>query len=92
MIRLHGCPCPKRLGGDGISELKRCPFCGEIPRTEVSVTKMGGSEDHVDFTIHCANCGTEKTVRLKIVAYACFLDVEKAQEQVIQAWNRRVTE
>ena len=74
-------------------ELKRCPFCGELPRTEVSVTKMGGSEDHVDFTIHCPNCGTEKTVRLKIVAYAHFLDVEKAQEQVIQAWNQRtVTE
>ena len=77
--------------GDGMSrELKRCPFCGELPRTEVSVTKMGGSEDHVDFTIHCANCGTEKTVRLKIVAYAHFSDVEKAQEQVIQAWNQRV--
>ena len=74
-------------------ELKPCPFCGELPRTEVSVTRMGGSEDHVDFTIHCTNCGTEKTVRLKIVAYAKFLDVEKAQEQVIQAWNQRaVTE
>lgn len=74
-------------------ELKRCPFCGESPRTEVSVTKMGGGEDHVDFTIHCTNCGTEKTVRLKIVAFANFFDVEKAQEQVIQAWNKRaVTE
>ena len=74
-------------------ELKPCPFCGELPRTEVSVTKMGGSKDHVDFAIHCTNCGTEKTVRLKIVAYANFLDVEKAQEQVIQAWNKRaVTE
>ena len=38
--------------GDGMSEeLKRCPFCGVLPRTEVSVTKMGGSEDHVDFTM-----------------------------------------
>ena len=74
-------------------ELKRCPFCGELPRTEMSVTKMGGTEVHVDFTIHCTNCGTEKAVRLKIVAYACFLDVEKAEEQVIEAWNQRaVTE
>ena len=72
-----------------MSELKRCPFCGEIPRTEVRVTRMGSGEDHVDFTIHCANCGTDKTVRLKIVAYASFLDVEKTQEQVIQAWNQR---
>ena len=73
-----------------MSELKRCPFCGEIPITEVRVTRMGSGEDHVDFTIHCTNCGTDKTVRLKIVAYASFFDVEKVQEQVIQAWNQRV--
>ena len=73
-------------------ELKRCPFCGELPRTEVEVTKMGGGEDHVDFAIHCTNCGTPKTVRLRIMASLIFFDVEKAQEQVIQAWNRRVTE
>ena len=73
-----------------MTELKRCPFCGEIPRTEVRVTQMGRGEDHVDFTIHCTNCGTEKTVRLKIATYANFLDVEKVEEQVIQAWNQRV--
>lgn len=61
-------------------KLKPCPFCGKLPRTEMSVTKMGGGEDHVNFTIHCINCGTEKTVRLKIVVFANFLDVEKAQE------------
>ena len=73
-----------------MTELKRCPFCGEIPRTEVRVTQMCRGEDHVDFTIHCTNCGTEKTVRLKIATYANFLDVEKVEEQVIQAWNQRV--
>ena len=73
-----------------MTELKRCPFCGEIPRTEVRVTKMCHGEDHVDFIIHCTNCGTEKTVRLMIATYADFLDVEKVEEQVIQAWNQRV--
>ena len=75
---------------DGMSkELKPCPFCGEMPRTEMRVTKMGGGEDPVDFSVRCINCGTVKTVRLKIVAYAPFADVEKAQEQVIQEWNQR---
>lgn len=80
--------------GDRMSEeLKCCPFCGELPRTEVEVTKMGGGEDHVDFSVHCTNCGTSKTVRLKINGFVYFFDVEKAQEQVIQAWNQRaVTE
>lgn len=70
-------------------ELKGCPFCGESPRTEVSVSKMGGGEDHVDFTIHCTNCGIQKTVRLKIAGFVYFSDVDKAMAQVIEAWNRR---
>ena len=73
-------------------EIKRCPFCGALPRTEVSVTKMGGMEDHVDFSIHCTNCGVSKTVRLKIVAYANFIDVDKAESDVITAWNQRAEE
>ena len=71
-------------------ELLRCPFCGASPRTEVRVTQKGGNEDHVDFSVHCPQCGTNKTARLKIVAYCLFLDVEKAMNDAIEAWNRRV--
>jgi len=45
-----------------MDELKRCPFCGEIPRTEMAVTQMGGPEDRVSFTIRCPSCGVYKTV------------------------------
>lgn len=75
-----------------MSELKSCPFCGTLPRTEMSIVNMGGVEDQVDFSIHCHNCGITKTVRLKFNAYASFFDVDKAEEQVVEAWNRRVTE
>lgn len=75
-----------------MDELKRCPFCGTSPRTEVRVTKMGGAEDQIDFSIHCINCGISKTVRLKIVAYANFIDVDKAESDVINAWNQRAEE
>ena len=75
-----------------MSEIKICPFCGESPRTEVSVSQRGGVEDYVDFSIHCTNCGIQKTVRLKIAGFCYFFDVEKAMSQVIEAWNRRVTE
>ena len=34
-------------------KLKRCPFCGVVPRTELRVTKMGGTEDHIEFAVHC---------------------------------------
>lgn len=73
-----------------MTELKRCPFCGALPRTEMSVTKMGGTEDHVDFSICCTNCGVSKKVRLRIVAYANFVDVDKAMSEVVTAWNQRV--
>ena len=75
-----------------MDELERCPFCGTLPRTEVRVTKMGGTEDQIDFSIYCTNCGVTKTVRLKIVAYASFIDVNRAQEEVIKAWNQRMGE
>ena len=72
-----------------MSELKRCPFCGALPTTEVRVTQMGGGTDHVDFSVVCIECGTFKTVRLKIVKSAIFLDVEKAMDDAIKAWNQR---
>lgn len=75
-----------------MDELKKCPFCGTSPRTEVRVTKMGGAEDQIDFSIHCTNCGIDKTVRLNITAYADFTDVNKAQAKVIEAWNQRIEE
>ena len=73
-------------------EIKRCPFCGSLPRTEVRVTKMGGTEDHVDFSVRCTDCGVSKTVRLRIAAYANFIDVDKAESDVITAWNQRAEE
>lgn len=62
------------------------------PRTEVRVTKMGMTEDQVDFSIYCPKCGVSKRTRLKIVVYASFTDVNKAQAEVIEAWNQRVEE
>lgn len=72
-----------------MSELKQCPFCGSLPTTEVRVTQMGGNTDNVDFSVVCVNCGTFKTVRLKINKKAVFMDVEKAMSQAIEAWNKR---
>lgn len=72
-----------------MSELKRCPFCGELPTTEVRVTQMGGDTDNIDFSVVCVNCGTFKTVRLKIAKKAVFMDVEKAMSQTVETWNRR---
>lgn len=69
--------------------LKRCPFCGSVPTTEVRVTQMGGGEDHIDFSIVCDDCGVSKTARLKIKKNCIFFDVTKSMEKAMEAWNRR---
>ena len=70
-------------------ELKPCPFCGTVPVTDVRVTKMGGGEDHIDFSVVCEKCGTCKSSRLKIVRRATYGDVEDAMSTALDAWNRR---
>lgn len=37
-------------------------------------------------------CRVSKRTRSKIVAYADFIDVNKAQAKVIEAWNQRTGE
>ena len=51
---------------------------------------MGSDTDNVDFSVVCTDCGTFKTVRLRIAKKAVFMDVEKAMSQTIDAWNKRV--
>lgn len=74
----------------GMTELKPCPFCGEMPETEVEVTQVGRGEDHVDFKVVCGKCGTEKAMRLTIRQKCDFALVEQAMVQVASSWNRRV--
>ncbi len=78
------------IENDNNMNLKRCPFCGEVPTTEVRVTQRGGDEDHIDFIIICPVCKTYKSCRLKLKKAGVFLDVEKAMSQAISAWNTRV--
>ena len=72
-----------------MNDIKRCPFCGSFPTTEVRVTQMGGGEDHIDFTVKCLGCDTYKTVRLKINKTCMFFDVRNAMSEALGAWNRR---
>lgn len=73
-------------------KLERYPFCGAVPRTELRVTKMGETEDHIEFAVHCVKYGIKKTVTLRFAAYADFMDAEKAKTEVAEAWNQRKEE
>lgn len=72
-------------------DLKKCPFCAGNPKTEVKIACMASYENALDFTIACSECGVHKTVQLKFINTAYFLDVEKAMDEVVLAWNRRAT-
>lgn len=72
------------------ADLRRCPFCGELPTTEVMVTQKGSFDDIILFSVACGKCGTAKGVKLKIKAKAgTFFEVEKAMEEATKAWNTR---
>ena len=75
-----------------MAELKRCPFCDGNPKTEVKITRMASDGNALDFSVVCSECGVNKTVRLKFANTAYFLDVEKAMDEVVLAWNRRAGE
>lgn len=74
-------------------ELKLCPFCSSNVKTIVKADKLPGGENYIDFTITCLGCGIAKNVRMKYGIHgASFLNVEKAMDEVILAWNRRTGE
>lgn len=73
-------------------ELKPCPFCGNLPHTEVRVTQMGGDVDKVDFSVVCSSCGTGKIARLTIAKTAKFDEVVSTMNKAVEAWNRRCSD
>ena len=73
-----------------MADLKRCPFCGESPKTNFRVTSLGCNSDAVQFSVVCDKCGAHKTVELKVNRDCCFLDVEIAMNKVYKLWNTRM--
>ena len=72
-----------------MTELKRCPFCGTLPHTEVYINRKKIEEDYIIFEIHCPKCDTNKKIELKINRYCHYTDVEKAMRKAIDKWNER---
>ena len=74
-----------------MADLKRCPFCGELPTTGVLITQKSSCiNDIILFSVTCGKCGTSKGVKLKIMEKAgTFFEVEKAMEGATNAWNTR---
>ena len=74
-----------------MNDLKRCPFCGELPTTEVMVMQQSSCiYDIILFSVACGKCGTSKGAELRIKAKAgTFLEVEKAMKEATKAWNTR---
>ncbi len=73
-----------------MADLKRCPFCGELPTTNVIVTQKGGGVDCIAFSVRCGKCRTEKSVTLVIRDnVATFSDAEKVMEEAANKWNMR---
>lgn len=76
-----------------MNELKPCPFCGAMPQCGVDFSGSSGAEINLVATVECTGCGTSKRVvftATKRNSLVPFLDYEKAFEDVVKLWNRRV--
>lgn len=70
-----------------MTELKPCPFCGDIPTTNVRYWKCGGDELLLNVTVK-SQCGVSRGISLQGNDVP-FSEYEDAFATVIDMWNRR---
>lgn len=78
-----------------MEELKRCPFCGELPVCGVEFYQSSGSDVHLAATVKCTRCGVYKRRIFKASEsprLIPFMNYENAFEGVIRDWNERQIE
>ena len=70
--------------------LKRCPFCGTEPTTAINLSKCGGGELRLKFSVVCPNCKTSKGFVREVEGenFGRYIDI---MADVINIWNRRIT-
>ena len=84
----------------GITEIKPCPFCGEYPEHNTSITPyckkaIGSPIDYIklETSLSCKNCECIKRVFTKITptlpTIALFDHLNELDKQVIDQWNTR---
>lgn len=77
-----------------MNELERCPFCGAMPQCGVVFQGSSGTEINLAAIVECTECGTSKRVIFTATKnngdLVPFLDYEKAFENVVKMWNRRI--
>ena len=72
--------------------LKRCPFCGSMPKCGTEFYESCGKDVKLAATVECTGCGIRKSVIFKaseLIGYVPFLDFYNAFNDVVSEWNRR---
>ena len=76
-----------------MSELKPCPFCGELPHIEKRPLWQTYRDGHTrgyygcyEYDIHCEKCGCRVNLGGNDTVYRSH---DEAKENAIEAWNRR---
>lgn len=77
-----------------MKKLKKCPFCGgkAEKKNKNYCADMQFDDDHDFFWCECKECGAKgKVIHVKNARYrdTCKQELESAEKQAIEAWNRR---
>lgn len=75
-----------------MSELKKCPFCGGDPETDVRVNKWKNNKGEAEMIvkIYCKNCYTDKKVYFNYEGSAPISVFTDAFAEVEKQWNMRI--
>lgn len=73
-------------------ELKPCPFCGNVPITNVHYWKCGGDELGLVAEVKCENCGGVSQSVVFDGEYTNFDKYINSFNIAIERWNTRIDE
>lgn len=84
----HYPPMPEFKSQVSNSELKLCPFCGNIPEASVTVEPVTLSNNCMALQIYCSTCRTSK--RYIVQPGTSFQLLSEQMSAIIKDWNRRI--
>lgn len=77
-----------------MDDLKRCPFCGEVPSSGVEFYESCGSDIKLKAIVYCLKCHVSRgtVFRATDINPVPFLDYEVAFDKAVKLWNQRWSE
>ena len=71
------------------TDLKPCPFCGALPRTNIRWRSCDGHDLILEFSVRCDKCGISRGCQEEVnnEVFGTYID---SMNKALELWNERV--